>query len=111
MDIFSLAGFVGLVCTKSVDTIKHIAPRRIPDWGSIILSIVFGIAYAWLLNFNVFEGFDYANVAGPKAIVLTGFVVGTLGSGFYEVLDVVSTKASQLKKIHGVRRRGSESNE
>lgn len=44
------------------------------------------------------------NVISMRGVMLTGLIIGVLGSGFYEVMDIVSTKTSQLKDKHKVRR-------
>ena len=78
--------------------------QKIPDYLSIVFSIGFGVAFATILELNLFPELGFKNIVGARAVGMTGFMIGAFGSGFYEVLDVVSTKASQLKKDHGVRR-------
>ncbi len=104
MDALTLVSFLGLVCAKLVDAVKHALRRKVPDYLSIVFSIGFGVAFATILELNLFPELGFKNIVGARAVGMTGFMIGAFGSGFYEVLDVVSTKASQLKKDYGVRR-------
>jgi predicted PurR-regulated permease PerM len=106
MDALTLAGFLGLVCTKLVDAIKHaFSPRKVPPSVSVLLSVGFGVLFVALLRLNLFKALavEGANVSGAAPVVLTGLIVGGLGSGFYEALDVVSSKTSEIKKRAKVR--------
>ncbi len=95
---------MGILCTKTVDFIKHAYPKKIPDWLSVLLSVLVGIGYVFLLNVNVFPALGIEGIAEGRALLVSGLVVGTTGSGIYEFLDVVSTKTSEIKTRAGVRR-------
>ena len=99
-----LVGIVGVFCTKTVDFIKHAWPRKVPDWLSVLLSMVVGMLYVFLLNVNVFSTLEIEGITGAGALVASGLIVGATGSGIYEVLDVVSTKTSEIKSKANVRR-------
>ena len=99
-----LVGIVGIFCTKTVDFIKHAWPRKVPDWLSVLLSMVVGMLYVFLLNVNVFSTLEIEGITGAGALVASGLIVGATGSGIYEVLDVVSTKTSEIKSKANVRR-------
>ena len=99
-----LVGIVGIFCTKTVDFIKHAWPRKVPDWLSVLLSMVVGMLYVFLLNVNVFSALEIEGITGAGALVASGLIVGATGSGIYEVLDVVSTKTSEIKSKANVRR-------
>jgi hypothetical protein len=104
MNGLALVGIVGIFCTKTVDFIKHAWPKKVPDWLSVLLSMGVGMVYVLLLNVNVFSALGLQDITGTRALVATGLLVGAMGSGIYEVLDVVSTKTSQIKTQAGVRR-------
>lgn len=104
MNGLALVGVLGIFCTKTVDFIKHACPEKVPAWLSVLLSMGVGIAYVFLLHVNVFSKLGFPELAGTGALVASGLLVGATGSGIYEVLDVVSTKTSQIKTQANVRR-------
>lgn len=104
MDVLTVAGLLGLLCTKLVDTIKHMIPRKVPDYGSVLLSLGLGVGFAYLLDVNLFARVVEVAGSGARGMLLTGLTIGAFGSGFYEALDVVSTKASEIKTRAKVRR-------
>lgn len=104
------AAVLGLLCTKVVDAIKHQYGRKMPPAVPVVLSLVLGIALTSAVGFDMFRAMEIfkdlpeSDGSGWWRVGMSGLLVGGLGSGFYEVLDGISTKTSALKKDKMVRR-------
>jgi len=93
-----LATFV----TKLVDLIRTMADGsdRAPKWFWIVLSMAFGIAIGLLGQVNVFTELGLGGstrLEGWAGQVLTGLLVGGLGSGWHEVFDALSSGAKSAR--------------
>jgi len=95
MVLVSVAG-LGLVVTKIVDGVRNAVdpednPRYKVAWNALAFISGVGMAYIW----GDWGGFVILG-AGPTTFG-TGLLIGAVASGWHEGLDLISTKATQIK--------------
>jgi len=88
---------LGLVVTKLVDTVRNAVDPgglRVPKVVWNLLAFGVGIFMAVVYDINILHdlgvGSSLQNVGGE---VVTGFIIGSAGSGWHEILDLFSSAA------------------
>jgi hypothetical protein len=94
-EVVAMVTVLGLVVTKLVDTVRNAVDpggMRVPKVAWNLLAFAVGIFMAVVYDINVLHelGVDTALKALGGEIV-TGFIIGSAGSGWHEVLDLFSS--------------------
>ncbi len=93
-----------LVITKIVDFTRNAFDKNTVLKGSWVwnaLALGLGLACALIWQINIFANVSHTYVQGWAGEVLTGLAMGASGSGWHEVLDVLSSTAKRANPPPG----------
>ena len=88
---FATIALLGLAVCKLVDLAGHVT--TLSRATKITLAVLMGVGITWLMDYNVYAGWDQAFRKGWMGTVGTGLTIAGLAAVWHEVLDVLSSYA------------------
>jgi hypothetical protein len=86
---FATIALLGLAVCKLVDLAGNLG--TLSRATKITLAVLMGVGVTWLLDYNVYAGWDQVFRKAWMGTVGTGFTIAGLSTVWHEILDVLSS--------------------